>query len=218
MWESITEKNNMKHRKWVSKPEVKSDVARKRNNHHSHNWRKIESVSLGMISVRTIPVNRLCVYSDLQCIRKRKRPAITHTKGHFSPWLALGKSVDYDAVISLCFRSGHQVWFCSNWSRNLGQGHWTSPGLSFPLVVMQAMGSTNLKAPSNSESPCLGLLVYLGVLLDPISVFLGSHFWPTPDPMHLLLYYVLTVPLLLLKHVSARVPAGNIGQSQMRMI
>ena len=40
MWESIIEKDNMKYRKWVSKPEVKNDVARKRHNYHTHHLHK----------------------------------------------------------------------------------------------------------------------------------------------------------------------------------
>lgn len=85
-----------------------NDVARKRNNYHSHNWRKILSVLLSMISVSTIPVNRVCIYPVIntcvhqifRCIRKRKRPAITsmyiYHRAYFFPWLTLGKLVDYD--------------------------------------------------------------------------------------------------------------------------
>lgn len=152
----------MKHRKWVSTPEVKSDMARQRDNYYSHN-----PICLGG-----------CVWS--QGVQSQW---IGHVYIHMF-WLALDKTAGYDGVMSLCFRLGSKLWFCYPlvtwpWIRSLN------------LVKSQLPSGGKWRAWTHQTRtflhtlhvPALGgrfILVSSWVLflnsLDPISVIPGSYF------------------------------------------
>lgn len=144
----------------------------------------------------------------------------------------LGKIAGYDGVMGLCFRFRSKLWFCYQ----LVTWLWIS---SLNLVKSQFPSDSKWRAWAQQTQNFLQtlqvtvldgwfILVSSWILflysLDPISVFPDSYFcipwilfltylWPNVSAPFLVLLIVI---FLLVKHVSVRVPAGNICTFQQR--